>query len=397
MTEDEELRKNAETRKEVELEAETFRTLNIYGIGFQTFGLRGEEKDRLEQEIASKVGSHIGYSDDEIKEVTASAEERITSKWHRRKEDYLEAGNEDRLVIPERSSIDLSSEEESLAWKSLAIRQYNDLANKKTLAKEIFASKDEQTEFPIEAGSKETYGFNKEKMFEIMLENCQLPKSDQKSVSDLPKPALKKLSFAEKLKKRFTGKSKTDDENKKIMQQYDHFVKNVSELLEGYDGARFVHRDDRLRSLNDLADFERYEGLRNNGIVKYNELLDRYCKNRVRLDCYNVAAKRFNKNHKEAVSQLKAERQQIEAEKEQRKVEGAQQKVDKISDPQFRDTEVRKTDFEKTNEARDRYVARKILKDRGLLNVASSSSKAGGTAQTKVNVAAVAAAKQATR
>lgn len=389
MTEDEVLRKNAETRKEVELKAEAFRTLNIYGIGFQTFGLRGEEKDRLEKEIASKVGSRIGYSDDERKELTVSEENRLKSDWHRRKEDYLEAGNEDRLMIPERSSIDRSSAEESLAWKSFAIEQYNDLANKKTLAKEIFASKDEQTEFSVEAGKKETYGFNQEKMFEIMLENCKLPKSDQKS---LPKPTLKKLSFAEKIKKRFTGKSKTDDENNKIMQQYNRFVKNVDKLLENYNGA-YIDSVYELRSLNDLADFEKYEEVRNREIVSYNGMLNDYSKSKIGTDCYNVAVRRFNESNKENVSQVKAERQQI---LEQRKVEGAQQKVDEISDPQFRDTEVRKTDGEKTKEAQDRYLARKILKDRGLLNVASASSKAGGVTQTKVNVAAVAAAKQVT-
>lgn len=393
MTEDEVLRKEAETRKEVDLRAEFLRTQDIYGFGtgFQTFGLRGEEKDRLEKEIASKVGSHIGYSDDEIKEVTVSAEERIKSEWRRRKEDYLEDGNENRLMIGE-CSPNFSEKEERLSGQILTIKQYDNLANKKTLAKEIFASKDEQTEFPVMAGKKETYGFNKEKMFEIMLENCKLSKSDQKSVSDLPKPALKKLSFAEKIKKRFTGKSKTDDENKKIMQQYDAFVKSVDKLLENYNPA---HIDSvfELRSLNDLAKFERYEEMRNREIVNYNEMLNDYSKSKIGIDCYNVGARRFNENNKENVSQVIAERQQ---KLEQQKVEGAQQKVGEISNPQFRDTEVRKTDDEKNKEAQDRYWARKILKDRGLLKVASAPSKAGGATQAKVNVAAVAAAKQAT-
>lgn len=393
MTEDEALRKEAETRKEVDLRAESLRTQNIYDFstGFQTFGLRGEEKDRLEKEIASKVGSHIGYSDDEIKEVTVSAEERIKSEWRRRKEDYLENGNEDRLVVEENSPYDGSEYTNQLARQGLAIEQYGLLAGKEALAKEIFASKDEQTEFPVKAGEKETYGFNKEKMFEIMLKNCQLPKSDQKSVSDLPKPTLKKLSFAEKIKKRFTGKSKTDDENRKIMQQYDAFVKNVDKLLENYNPT-YIERD-KLNSLDDLAKFGDYKRLRDSEIVSYNRGMSLYIKAKIENDRYNVAARRFNENNKENVSQVKAERQQI---LEQRKVEGAQQKVDEMSNPQFRDTEVRKTDDEKTKEAQDRYLARKILKDRGLLKVSSVPSKAGGATQTKVNVAAVAAAKQVT-
>ncbi len=393
MTEDEMLRKEAEIRKAVELKAEVLRELDVYSnTGFRTFGLRGEERELLEKEIASKVGSRVGYSDDEIKKLTASEEKSLKNAWYRREHEYLRTGS-DVFLTYELSNYVGRQETEDLGGLSISIDLCDYLASKKTLAKEIFASKDEQTKFYERRGKNlygYEYGFDKEEIFKIMEENCCLCKSDRK---DIPKPVLKKLSFAEKLKKRFTGKSKTDDENKKIMQQYDRFVENVSELLDGYDGARLSHRDDRPRSLNDLANFERYERLRDIGIVKYNELLDSYCKKRVELDCYNIAAKRFNENNKEAVSRLKAERQQI---LEQRKVEGAQQKVDEISDPQFRDTEVRKTDGEKTKEAQDRYLARKILKDRGLLNVASASSKAGGVTQTKVNVAAVAAAKQVT-
>lgn len=71
-------------------------------------------------------------------------------------------------------------------------------------------------------------------------------------------------------------------------------------------------------------------------------------------------------------------RHKIENEKknheEKKAVEQAEKVVNKISDNQFRDVDVAKDSKGKEATAKERYLARKILKDRGLLQSKSQSS-----------------------
>ena len=70
-----------------------------------------------------------------------------------------------------------------------------------------------------------------------------------------------------------------------------------------------------------------------------------FCQAQVQLEAYNMAVCNINEGRKDDLVEKMADR----------------------FDPQFRDTDVAKDDAGKTEEAKQRYYARKILKDRGLL------------------------------
>ena len=86
----------------------------------------------------------------------------------------------------------------------------------------------------------------------------------------------------------------------------------------------------------------------------------------------------FNQKNQDEVSKVVELRKQKEIEKknheEKKAVEQAEKVVNKISDNQFRDVDVAKDSKGKEATAKERYLARKILKDRGLLQSKSQSS-----------------------
>ena len=169
------------------------------------------------------------------------------------------------------------------------------------------------------------------------------------------------------------AKEKANIETKlKACNEINSFVKNFSEKFKNHKTT--YEENNPITLLKKYSTFKEIASQDNNDkeymynhsnrlpYSKYEEDSDRKFINE-----YEKTKATYEKAQEKLESQMYAE---ISAARESNKTldtEEAEKIYNKISDSQFRDTEKRNTDEQKSQVAKERYLARKILKDRGML------------------------------
>ncbi len=321
-----------------------------------------DSQKRLKDRISYEVGGSVKVSEGKDIELKERAQKECEALWAERKNYYLDLNNDVGgvdlgLKYYER---DFSKYEEELALKLYGLDQYNKIAERRQLVEDISAHKDETTSFMVkERGKYERYGFDKESVYSAIVGN--LAKSDDKKI-DVPKPKLKKMSFMDKMKKRLTGKCQVEEDNKRIQRQYDEFTENLQKLFSGVDVG---YIGDSAARLGDLEKFKDVGEIRDREAIDLNRRLKEYIEAKRYEAIKRSAVNNFNEQHKDEFAEIKEIRVKRERDAELVK---AKRVVAEISNPQFRDVDVAKDDAGKAEVAEKRYLARKILKDRGLLS-----------------------------
>ncbi len=163
------------------------------------------------------------------------------------------------------------------------------------------------------------------------------------------KPVSPKLPFMDRALKKIgikTKKVKQDETEKKRFEEFVNKVSAYNKIARYGTGLNFKLAEEVKKNGN----LSRCDEIFKETLEKETQVLaskaNTFCKEQAKRDAYNLAINNINEANKDA-------------------------HVEKMShqfDAQFRDTDLRKTDDEKTAVAKDRYLARKILKDRGLLS-----------------------------
>lgn len=358
---------------EKELATKTDFIRNV-GNGNQDFVLGfvgdNESQKKLENEIVLRIGGTLRVKGDTDNNLKDKAQKECEAEWKEKVSSYLDVDNNINAnkadLLLKHTPRDFKGYEDELAKRLYGIEQYGKAVEKKQLAEEIFNSKDERTLYTVKEGKNfEQYGFNKEEVYNAIAINAINSKDNQVKV---PTPKLRKLSFADKMKKRLTGKCQADEDNKKIQKQYDEFMGKAQQLFSGIDWGNIGLN---VTQLNDLEKFKDVDKIRDAEVVDFHSRMKDYVEARRYETLKDVAIYDFNEKNKEEVLKIEEIRKQKEEQKKQREEEAkltrAAEIVNKISDGQFRDVDVAKDDAGKTEEAKQRYYARKILKDRGLL------------------------------
>ena len=321
----------------------------------------GEQKS-LEDRISREIGGNVGVSVNKENKFKERALTECEKEWVDKKNYYLDINNNVEKVDLglKTNNQDFSTFEKELASQFFALSQYNMLAERKQLIKDVVEINGSVT-YSVEKEGKnfERYGFDKDSVFNAVMHNSSM--SDDKKI-EVPRPKLKKMSFMDKVKKRFTGKSEVEEYNKKIQKQYDEFTGKVEKLFSGIDLGYIS------RSINQISDLEKVgdsiEDLRAYSAIDFNKRLKDYLEAKRYEAVKNSVVRDFNEQHKDEFAEVKGIRQERI---EEAKLAKATAVVDKISDGQFRDVDVAKDDAGKKKETEERYEARKYLKDRGLL------------------------------
>lgn len=320
-----------------------------------------DAQKRLKDRISYEVGGSIKVSEGKDAALQERAQKECEALWVERKNFYLDLNNdvETAELGLKYYDHDFSKYEEELASKLYGLDQYNKIAERRQLVEDICVHKDEPTSFMVREGKKyERYGFDKESVYSAIVDN--LGKSDDRKI-DIPKPKLKKLSFIDKMKKRLTGKCQVEEDNKRTQRQYDEFTGNLQKLFSGVDIGCIGGSVARLGDLEKFKDGE----FRDREAIDLNRRLKEYIEAKRYEDIKRSAMNAFNEKHQDEFAEIKGIRVKRERDAELVK---AKRVVAEISNPQFRDVDVAKDDAGKAEVAEKRYLARKILKDRGLLS-----------------------------
>lgn len=169
------------------------------------------------------------------------------------------------------------------------------------------------------------------------------------SNSSAKKPVSPKLPFMDRALKKIgikTKKVKQDETEKKRFEEFVNKVSAYNEIAQYGTGLNFKLAAEVKKNGN----LSRYDEIFKETLEKETQILaskaNTFCKEQACRDAYNLKIHEINESNKDKL------------------VENTSHQFD----AQFRDTDLRKTDDEKTTVAKNRYLARKILKDRGLLS-----------------------------
>ncbi len=382
------------------------RRASDYGQGKNVYvgsGISFEESERLARMVEIAVGPQT-ISDAEREGMKAEVSKELRDELFERKKAYTDPWVEghdpeykkpanpvtEKILELSPERFDFNGWEKQIGAAFHSVDQYNLLASRKDIANKIADRKDEKTSYSEMKGKQVVrYGFDKNDVFDALRRSASTKPGDEKV--QIPQPQLKTLSLADKIKKKLTGTCKTEQENKKIQEQYDSFVNDVKQLLDGIDSSYFPAH---VVNVGDLRDaFRDMDAVRNNAIVGANKTLKDYRRAKEYDRIKQSVAYDINQETRRELTSLKEQRQRREDEKragvtawkEQKLVHDAQRTVNEISNPQFRDTDIAKTDSDKEKTAKDRYMARKILKDRGLLQIKKSPVKQTTVSQEMIN------------
>ena len=351
------------------------------GIGENFFIPMMENQDyrhKIENEISLRLGGKKNFemSLEERAAVEQRKVEKCKNSWRKMVDSYLDLANEpiENLDVKFKP-YDFKEWEAQLGKELYIVTESQTAVGKLGVAQELLNEQNEKTRYSEQKGKNTwmQYGFDKEAVFNAMMSNAGKAKEEQIAI---PQPRLRELSLRDKIKKRFTGKCQVDEDNKKIQAQYNRFVAQVQQLSEGWDfnccpcaPTTFDRLDEFIKTAE--KGFEQK-------LVAFNRDLWEYkmAKEEDRIE--KKVVYEFNQKNQDEVSKVVELRKQKEIEKknheEKKAVEQAEKVVNKISDNQFRDVDVAKDSKGKEATAKERYLARKILKDRGLLQSKSQSS-----------------------
>lgn len=161
------------------------------------------------------------------------------------------------------------------------------------------------------------------------------------------------LPFMDRALKKVGIKTKKVKQEETERKRFDEFVNKVSAYREiAKDGTGLNFR--LVTEVKQNGNLSRYDEIFKETMETETRILaskaNTFCNEQARREAYNLKVNNINESNKD-------------------------NHIEKIShqfDAQFRDTDFRKTNSEKTAVAKDRYLARKILKDRGLLSVSKN-------------------------